>query len=179
MDSVSFKVEGLDKLVAQMGQFIEPNGIDLAVKKAALPIVEKLQSDYRVKHGQSKSAIEKKLTLELANSIQAFPRKRKSPTDTFFTYYIGPKYAGKGETGGGNAAHLLEYGTVQRFRANVSKGGVKMRSGVYGAKHSTGKSPAFGIIRKVVATSKDSVLNNMGNYVVAYIAARAKQLGFK
>lgn len=50
---------------------------------------------------------------------------------------------------GGNLAHILEYGTVERFRANKKAGGVRTSGGrIYGATSSTGMVKPMGIIRR-------------------------------
>jgi hypothetical protein len=148
---ISLKVEGLDNLIKSLtsDQWLDDKEVDKVVKSAADPFVKALKANY-AKHEK---------TGALINSIEAFRRTRRGVSDPFFTYYIGPRYtAGSGlrVSYGGNAAHLLEFGTVERFRANTKMGGMgktlKGKStglkGVYGAKIDTGRMPAFGIIRR-------------------------------
>lgn len=168
---ITYKIEGLDAMIVKLrntGADLPTELLDGAVKKAAQPFAKKLKSEYSQSWGKSKSALSYHMTMQLANSIDTFRRKRRGKNDPFFTYYIGPKYAGTGKNmkKAGNAAHLLEWGTAERFRANTKEGGIGRSlkgkrtglSSVYGAKYSTGKTPALGIIQRTVDTLKNSVL---------------------
>ena len=189
MDSVYFKIEGIDKIVEKLGQFIEPEKIDAIVKESAMPYVTELAAAYRKTYGETKSTLRRQHTMKLANSVDAFRRQRSGSMDPFFTYYVGPRWTGGGKAsvGGGNAAYWMEYGTVMRHRANAKKGGVgktlkDKKTGftdVYGEKISTGKVAGFAIIRRLIASNRSNTSNTLGNKISSYIGQRATQLGFK
>jgi len=143
---ISLKLQGFSEVINKLKDvngWIPASSIDAIVKGVATPLVERIKSGY-VAGGHKKTGA-------LVSSIMAFKRKRKG-NEPYFTYYVGPRY-GNQSTGswGGNAAHLIEYGTAERFRANTKKGGVGKKQGfkgVYGAKFSTGRVKGFGVIRK-------------------------------
>lgn len=160
---ITFKIQGVDEVVRGLRNAkldLPAELIDKAVLKVAEPLRDSLKQAYITK-GHNKTG-------DLVKSIQAFRRKRKSRNDPFFTYYVGPKYgpSGKGsnKSRGGNAAHLLEYGTAERYRANVKAGGVGKKQGlskVYGAKYETGKVDATGVIRRTYDEKKDIMTMNL------------------
>lgn len=173
---ITFKIEGINELIAKFKgeSFIPANEIDKIVREAAEPLVNRVKNNYL--------AAGHKKTGALINSIEAFQRKRKGKTDPFFTYYVGPRYtSGRGLFSmGGNAAHLLEYGTAERYRANVSKGGVGKKQGlkgVYGAKSSTGKIVGTGVLRKSYDEYKGIGTSILKAKITNLILSKAKQKG--
>lgn len=173
---ITFKIEGVNDIVNKLkGEaFINANEIDSIVKEAAQPLVQKIKNNYLVA-GHKKTGA-------LINSIEAFQRKRKGKSDPFFTYYVGPRYtSGRGLFSmGGNAAHLLEYGTAERYRANVKEGGVGRKQGVkgvYGAKSSTGKVNPTGVLRKSFDEYKGIGQAFLKAKITNLILAKAKQKG--
>jgi hypothetical protein len=176
---INIKIEGLEDTINKIKSiaFINDSELDGIVKKAALPLVQKIKQNY-ISRGHKKTGA-------LVNSIEAFQRKRKGRNDPYFTYYVGPRYTG-GKNSlfsyGGNAAHLLEYGTAERYRANVKAGGVGRSQGlskVYGAKFSTGKvmKPTIGVLRQ----SEDEYSNAGKAFLKAQVTSllmdKAKQKG--
>ena len=152
---IGIKIEGLTETVKDMQDwthFIDPVEMDRAVQKATAPLIRQIKDGYR-SAGLVKSGA-------LIDSIEAFQRRRKGNNDPLFTYYVGPKWGTK-LFKGGNHAVLLEYGTVERFRANTSKGGAGRtkdgrRTGlksVYGPVSRTGKVRPYGVLR----TSRDAL----------------------
>jgi N-acetylglutamate synthase-like GNAT family acetyltransferase len=51
--------------------------------------------------------------------------------------------------------------------------------GVYGAKISTGKMPAFGIIRKTVDANKEYLEKQIGENLLKALTKKAKELGLQ
>ena len=179
---ISLKVEGLDNLIKSLTseQWLDDKEVDNVVKSAADPFVKALKANY-AKHEK---------TGALINSIEAFRRTRRGVSDPFFTYYIGPRYtAGSGlrVSYGGNAAHLLEFGTVERYRANSKLGGVGKRvkgkstgiKGVYGAKISTGKVNPYGVIRKAVDATSPQCVQILSTGINDLIKKQAKLQGLQ
>lgn len=175
---ITIKIEGLNEVINKFKDdvFISPNEYDNIVKKAAEPLVNKIKSNY-IARGHKKTGA-------LVNSIEAFQRKRKGKRDPFFTYYVGPRYtSSKGLFSyGGNAAHLLEYGTAERYRANVKAGGVGKKQGlksVYGAKLSTGKvdKPTIGVIRQSYDEYKGIGIAFIKAQITSLILNKARQKG--
>jgi len=172
---IKFKIDGVDKLVGdliKLGVIPEPV-IDAALKETATPLVNQLKSAYS-KHDK---------TGALSNSISIYKRKRNGKSDPWFTYYIGPQYSArvKGEKSiGAGAAHMLEYGTVERFSANKKAGGVTLGKGrTYGAKIARGKLMPVGIVRRFVDINSGTVKNRLNNVIVESIMNYAKTQGFK
>ena len=127
---INFKMEGISELVSRLNaeNLIPYTELDKVVENASQPIVNRIKENYQ-KQGH-------KVTGNLINSIQAFRRKRKGKSDPYFTYYVGPKYAGKNNLfAGGNHAHFLEYGVL--YNSYPIKGqGKTIRGRKYG-KYST------------------------------------------
>jgi hypothetical protein len=180
---ISYKIEGLDSMIADLQQsenWLETDKIDAIVQRAALPLVQKIKEGYMA-GGHNKTGA-------LVNSIEAFKRSRKS-RDPYFTYYVGPRYSNSKSllSMGGNAAHLLEFGTVERFRANSKKGGLGksskgVRTGlssVYGAKHSTGRVKAYGVIRRAYDEYSPAGIAFLKESIVSLIIASSKGIGKK
>jgi hypothetical protein len=170
---MKLKLEGFSELINKMQDvkgWLPSSEIDSIVKSAAMPLVTQIKAGYK-SGGHSNTGA-------LSESISAFPRKRKSG-DPYFTYFVGPKYGGSTNlSAAGNAAHLLERGTVERFRADTKKGGAGRKQGlkgVYGAKHSTGKVRAFGVIRKAADMYRAKGIENMKKNVVRAIIVAAKK----
>lgn len=169
---VRVRIDGLGELIAELKnqQWIEPKEIDRAVQKSATRFKNALKANYE-KH---------KVTGALQDSIEAFQRKRKSGKDPYFTYYVGPRYTGKNSlvSYGGNAAHLLEFGTVERFRADRKKGGMGRKEGlskVYGAKISTGRVEPLRIIQNTVDSQENSIGEEMCQNVLDILVKQAKE----
>ena len=173
---ISVKIEGLDKIIADF-QHIE-NWVDVVkindiVEQAAEPLVQRIKDGY-IAAGHRKTGA-------LVNSIESFARRRKGNRDPFFTYYVGPRYTSrKGLVSyGGNAAHLLEYGTAERFRADTKKGGAGKKQGlskVYGATHSTGKVVGTGVIRKAYDQYSPIGISFLKAKILALLIAESKKL---
>lgn len=167
---INFKVTGIDALVDKLGRLgnsLDSKDIDQAVKLAAEPIVQALKSAYephRTKTGK------KSLDTHIGDSVQAFQRKRKG-TGMYFAYYIGPRWGA-----GGNLAYILEYGTVERYRANVKKGGFTTKGGrTYGATYATGQVRPLGIIRNTYDMMRDPTNARLKTNVLAALTAIAKR----
>ena len=160
---LTYKITGVDEMVDRLRKMqldLPTELIDKAVKKASLPVKNRLVEAYKHSFAQTESGKKYLKSFKLANSIDTFQRKRRGKDDPYFTYYVGPRWSTK-ETaflgiGGGNAAYWMEYGTQERFRANVKAGGIGKTTkgkktglkGVYGAKISTGRIPGYGIVRR-------------------------------
>lgn len=165
----SIKISGIDAVVNKMiaaGKLVSGDEIFKAVLMVATPYKEALKKAY-ISEGHE-------VTGSLVNSIDTFRRRKSS--DGYFTYYVGPRY---GQLTGGNAAHLLEFGTAERFRANVKKGGYTGKGGTYGAKLSTGKIRPFGTIRRLFDVTKDSNNSALNNNVTGVILKAFKDNGFE
>lgn len=178
---ITYKLTGVDEVLSELGEwtnFLSAPEVNKIVLKATEPLIEEIKSEYRaaglVKQG------------DLINSIDAFQRRRKGLSDPYFTYYVGPQWGSKLFKGGNHAA-LLEYGTVERFRANVSKGGTGrafkgQRTGlsrVYGDKISTGKVKPYGVLRRSLDAVSRPIGEQMKKDIYALIIATAKKNGFK
>jgi len=177
---ISIKIEGLDATINELKAFafINDKELDNIVKRAAEPLVQKIKSNY-IARGHKKTGA-------LVNSIEAFQRKRKGKSDPFYTYYVGPRYT-SGRYGlisyGGNAAHLLEYGTADRYRANVKAGGVGKKQGlskVYGSRFSTGKikKPTIGVLRQSKDEYMDVGIAFLKTNVTSFLLEKARQKKF-
>lgn len=152
-------ISGLKDVSASLeavGKSYTDKQFDSAVKSATVPIVNELRRAYS----------EHDRTGTLSNSIQSYQRK-KTGRGSFFAYYVGARYTGgvskkmKGTSPlikhGGNIAHILEYGTIERFKPNVKLGGIKTSGKrIYGATSSTGSVRAYGIVRRTYDTMRDS-----------------------
>lgn len=177
---INIKIEGLEATINELKgfAFINDNELDNIVRKAAQPLVNRIKQNY-ISRGHKKTGA-------LVNSIESFQRKRKGKSDPFYTYYVGPRYT-SGKYGlvsyGGNAAHLLEYGTAERYRANVKAGGVGKKQGVskiYGAKFSTGKvkKPTIGVLRQSKDEYMDVGIVFLKTNVTSFLLEKARQKKF-
>lgn len=169
---IRFKLTGVDELVDKLGELgkgLSGKEIDKAVELAAEPIVQALKAAYephRTKTGKASR------DTHIGDSVQAFQRKRKG-TGLYFAYYIGPRWGY-----GGNLAYILEYGTVERYRANKAKGGIRTTSGkIYGATFATGSVKPMGIVRKTYDMMKDPTNERLKNNIMAALTAIAKRKG--
>ena len=177
---ISVKIQGMDKTIQMLSQseWLNPTDIDKIVRSAAEPMVNAIKAGYGT-HTK---------TGALRDSVMAFRRNRKKG-EPYFTYFVGPRYTGSSSlfSYGGNAAHLLEYGTVERYRANTQLGGVGKRfkgkatgiKGVYGAKISTGMVKPYGVIRKAVDATKPTCVSILSNGINELIKKQAKQQGLQ
>ena len=178
---VSVQINGLDNVLKSLDgdNWLDPSKVDAAVKQVASSLVNTIKENY-IKRGHIKSGA-------LVNSIQAFQRKRKGKSDPFFTYYVGPKYgngsvASQLSSAGGNAAHLLEYGTVERYAANIAKGGVGKKQGlskIYGEKAFRGRivPPTVGVIRLSVDQYGPIGIATLKEKMIALMRQSAKEKG--
>jgi hypothetical protein len=174
------KIQGIDKTIQMLSrtEWLEPTEIDKVIRSAAQPMVEAIKAGY----GANTK------TGALRDSVMAFRRNRKKG-EPYFTYFVGPRYTGSASlySYGGNAAHLLEYGTVERFRANTKLGGVGKRvkgkstgiKGVYGAKISTGRVKPYGVIRAAVDSTKPTSIQIMTSGINELIRKQAKAEGLQ
>ncbi len=105
---ISMKIQGMDKTIQMLSrtEWLNPTDIDKVVRNAAQPMVNAIKAGYDAKHTK---------TGALRDSVMAFRRNRKKG-EPYFTYFVGPRYTGGRYSlfsYGGNAAHLLEFGTEQ------------------------------------------------------------------
>jgi hypothetical protein len=174
------KIQGMDKTIQMLSrtEWLEPSEIDNVIRSAAQPMVEAIKAGY----GANTK------TGALRDSVMAF-RRNRAKGEPYFTYFVGPRYTGSASlySYGGNAAHLLEYGTVERFRANTKLGGVGKRvkgkstgiKGVYGAKISTGRVKPYGVIRAAVDSTKTTSIQIMTSGINGLIRKQAKAEGLQ
>lgn len=177
---ISMKIQGMDKTIQMLSrtEWLEPSEIDNVIRSAAQPMVEAIKAGY----GANTK------TGALRDSVMAF-RRNRAKGEPYFTYFVGPRYTGSASlySYGGNAAHLLEYGTVERFRANTKLGGVGKRvkgkstgiKGVYGAKISTGRVKPYGVIRAAVDSTKTTSIQIMTSGINGLIRKQAKAEGLQ
>ena len=169
----SVKLHGLDEMVKKLreqGTKLPVREIDAIVKEESLKVVDKLKANYQSRHID---------TGNLVRSIDSFKRKRKGKDDPYFTYYVGPRFGGEFK---GNQAYLLEYGTVERFRANAKEGGIGLsksgkRTGlksIYGAKISTGRIMPTGTIRYTSDSVRDEIGRELGRKIKDALIKRFK-----
>lgn len=170
---MKIKLQGFSELIIKMQDvngWLDAREISSIVRSVASPLASAIKAGYAA-GGHDKTG-------ELSESISVFGGKRKSASP-YFTYYVGPKYnTGTILSAAGNAAHLLERGTVERFRADTKKGGAGRKQGlkgVYGAKHSTGKLRAFGVIRKATDMYRAKGIETMKMKLVRAIVVAAKK----
>jgi hypothetical protein len=173
---LTFQIKGLEeyanKLVS-MVQDMPRADITNIVKNEATSLQEKLKSAYQPYTN----------TGELQRSISIYQRKKR---DQYFTYYVGPQYSGNkkqqinGQSAAGNAAHFLEYGTVDRYVANVNRGGVSMGKGrQYGAKIFRGRVAPIGLIRRTVNENYNPIATQLINNIGRAIEKWYKKNGLK
>jgi hypothetical protein len=174
------KIQGMDKTIQMLSrtEWLEPTEIDKVIRSAAQPMVEAIKAGY----GANTK------TGALRDSVMAF-RRNRAKGEPYFTYFVGPRYTGSASlySYGGNAAHLLEYGTVERFRANTKLGGIGKRvkgkstgiKGVYGAKISTGFVKPYGVIRAAVDSTKENSIQIMTSGINELIRKQAKAEGLQ
>jgi hypothetical protein len=174
------KIQGMDKTIQMLSrtEWLEPTEIDKVIRSAAQPMVEAIKAGY----GANTK------TGALRDSVMAF-RRNRAKGEPYFTYFVGPRYTGSASlySYGGNAAHLLEYGTVERFRANTKLGGVGKRvkgkstgiKGVYGAKISTGFVKPYGVIRAAVDSTKENSIQIMTSGINELIRKQARAEGLQ
>ena len=170
----------MDKTIQMLSrtEWLEPTEIDKVIRSAAQPMVEAIKAGY----GANTK------TGALRDSVMAF-RRNRAKGEPYFTYFVGPRYTGSASlySYGGNAAHLLEYGTVERFRANTKLGGIGKRvkgkstgiKGVYGAKISTGRVKPYGVIRAAVDSTKPTSIQIMTSGINELIRKQAKAEGLQ
>jgi hypothetical protein len=174
------KIQGMDKTIQMLSrtEWLEPTEIDKVIKSAAQPMVEAIKAGY----GANTK------TGALRDSVMAF-RRNRAKGEPYFTYFVGPRYTGSSSlySYGGNAAHLLEYGTVERYRANTKLGGIGKRvkgkstgiKGVYGAKISTGRVKPYGVIRAAVDSTKPTSIQIMTSGINELIRKQARAEGLQ
>ena len=170
----------MDKTIQMLSrtEWLEPTEIDKVIRSAAQPMVDAIKAGY----GANTK------TGALRDSVMAF-RRNRAKGEPYFTYFVGPRYTGSASlySYGGNAAHLLEYGTVERFRANTKLGGVGKRvkgkstgiKGVYGAKISTGRVKPYGVIRAAVDSTKPTSIQIMTSGINELIRKQARAEGLQ
>lgn len=170
----------MDKTIQMLSrtEWLEPSEIDKVIRSAAQPMVEAIKAGY----GANTK------TGALRDSVMAF-RRNRAKGEPYFTYFVGPRYTGSASlySYGGNAAHLLEYGTVERYRANTKLGGVGKRvkgkstgiKGVYGAKISTGRVKPYGVIRAAVDSTKENSIQIMTSGINELIRKQARAEGLQ
>lgn len=188
---IRYEITGLKEMVDALDpdQWIDENELFKIVNRNSGDAINSLRDEYSKSFAQSLSGKKYKKSMKLAESISAFRRNRKGKQDPFFTVYVGPRWTNRHNdwsyTGGGNAAYWMEYGTRERFKANVKQGGKGKTEkgkktglkGVYGAKLSTGRIPGFGIIRKVLDEQGPQIVENLKADVLKYFSQKKKELG--
>ena len=137
------------------------------VRKASIPLKTEIENNYTAAGHYNKK---RKSGLHLVDTINTFPRKRKNDKlDPYFTYYVGPKFSKGKEKGsgvGGQQSVFIEWGTVQRLRANVGRGGIGGSRKVVGEKLNTGQMfengrPTIGIVRKSVDNKESEIVSTL------------------
>lgn len=156
---VSFEIKGFelfaDKL-KEMSLDLPEKSINTYVRRESVVLSDALKNAFQPYVN----------TGELQRSISIYKRKKK---DQYFTYYVGPQYSGNksqqdasGKSAAGNAAHFLEYGTVDRYVSNKSKGGVSFGKGrQYGAKSYRGRVAPIGLIRRTVLENNNPIAKSL------------------
>lgn len=139
---IKFEIQGLQETLNSVKDFsLEQSDLYKVVQKASQGMVNTIKQNY-IAAGHDKTGA-------LVDSIEMYKRKADRK---YYSYYVGPRYtsAKGGLSGGGNAAHLLEYGTKIRYSANTKLGGAKIGGKVYGAKINRGQilPPTIGVIRR-------------------------------
>ncbi len=136
---------------------IQPTQAQDALSKAAQPVPNQIKANLLKVVDKSEN---------LANSFKIYRGKKNTAV---YKIYIGPDYS-KG--GGGQLAHLIEYGTVQRERRSISEDGrVKIVS--------TGMMPARPFMRPAWEQLKDKVTHDAQLLCKNIIENSLKQKGFK
>ena len=165
---IKFKVTGVSELVNELrkvGKELPDDELFAAVKTSSEIVVKELKQNYETH----------RVTGDLIKSVMAFQRKKKGNNDPYYTYYIGPNYRQ-----GGNTAHLLEYGTVERYRANTKQGGVSLGKGrLYGSKISTGRVVPLGIIRRTKDEVESQVASDLNQRIMKVLVSTLEKKGFE
>lgn len=179
-------------MIEAKGQFlsVKIKGIEEYANKLALMVQQMPREQFNSIVKSEAELLQSKLknayspyvnTGELQRSISIYQRKKR---DSYFTYYIGPQYSGNkqqkldGKSAAGNAAHFLEYGTVDRYVSNVKRGGVSLGKGrQYGAKIYRGRVAPIGLIRRTVNENYNSIATHLVNNISKAIAKWYKQNG--
>jgi len=151
---------------------LSPKDVQDILEIAAKPLLAKVISNlWGVLESDSKN---------LVNSFKVFRGKKGSKK---YTVYVGPDYrfwhvSGRtkaketmpGIIGGGQAAHLLEYGTVERTRRSISEDGkVTMVS--------TGAVKARPFMRPAWEQTKDEVTNIAVGMLIKHVDKEMKNRG--
>jgi hypothetical protein len=151
---------GLGKYLKTLGtidQVILPNDAQNILSQSAQPLLQQVVSNLLKVVKGSKN---------LARSFNIY-RGRKG--DARYKIYVGPSY---GKLGIGQAAHLIEYGTVERTRRSISEDGkVTMVS--------TGAVKARPFMRPAWEQTKAKVMGDAEKGIIAHIDKKLKQKGFK
>lgn len=178
---ITTKIIGVDELVQTLsnnGLEIASQDIDAIMTEAAKPIVSKIKSNYKqAKHIK---------TGALVDSISIFKGSKRSRVYDRYTYYIGPRYSTKNSlSAGGNAAHLLEWGTNARHKADIKKGGYagkgtgRNRKQIYGAKIHLGGVKGSGVLRRSYDEIRGATESFLSINLTKLIINAAQQKGFK
>lgn len=154
------EVKGLGNVVSSLKAAAKGNPrIFTQIVNNAGKRVEDLIKTKLVANGSSRSGL-------LADSIRTFPSK----VNPYFLW-VGPDYRQRSGPGGGHHAHLVEYGTKERYmKKGLLPGGFTRSSG--GAKKftgfgiftptvgkATGKAPAKPFIRPVYDEYGDAIID--------------------
>ena len=172
---IKFDIKGFDKFadkIKEMSLNLPERSLNLNVRKEAKTFSEILVNAYQTYTN----------TGELQRSITIYKRKKK---DNYFTYYVGPKYSGnkkqvnsEGKSAAGNAAHFLEFGTVDRYVANKSKGGISFGKGrFYGEKMYRGRVAPIGLIRRNVNENHNTIAKSLASNIAKALLRWYKRNG--
>jgi HK97 gp10 family phage protein len=171
MISMNANINGTQDIIEalkQLGQFVEEKLND----------VTKVEADNLVVLLKNRIATnDNVLTGTLKNSITVYPSK-KNPT----YMWVGADYRRSKNIqgiGGGYAAHLVEFGTVDRYVGVKSKYVAKALSKAGVRKGYRGKMPVKPFMRPVYDENKAKVLQNLEKGYWKKIEEEAIKQGFK
>lgn len=179
---VGIKIAGLNDVINSLqGDFLGAQDIDAEMQQATKPLIRQIQNNY-IKAGHKKTGA-------LIDSIEAFKGSKRSRKYDIYTWYVGPRYTTRSSIWslGGNAAHLLEWGTNARHKADVKKGGYagagtgsrKNRKTIYGAKIKLGGVKGTGVLRRSYDEMKDTIIEDLQHRMLELLKYKASREGFQ
>ena len=178
---INYKIQGIDLIVKKFHDLradLPKDVVFKAVKLAAEPMKDAIQREY-----ESDGLV---MTGSLKRSISIYKRKRRSPSDGWFTYYIGPQYNKSSRSKNdknrnfGNHAHFFEYGVP--FSSYPIKGQGKSIGGrKYGkyTEKSGWRIAPIGTIRKAYDKNKSKIEAILYKNVFSSILYEFEQRGFR
>ena len=163
--SMYCSIEGVDYIVEGLKQLYNED-----IKEAFFKVNYNVAKELI---GELRAAAPEGNTRNLINSISMFPSK-KNPN----FLWVGPRYEGKnGLYKGGNQAHLVEYGTVDRYVGVKSKYVAKELSKNKVKQGFRGKMPAKPFIRPTYDKMRGSLLQKLSNGYAKVIMDIANKTG--